>query len=118
MAGIKFDITGDNKNVLDSFNGVQQGVRKMQQGVESAGMSIEQAFKRVQNAATASLAGFSVKEFVQKVAQVRGEFQQLEVAFTTMLDSASKAEALMSQLTRTAAITPFGLEDVDRKSVV
>ena len=112
MPSLKFDITGDNKNVLDSFNGVQQGVRRMQHEVEHSGQSIESMFNRIQYAATASLAGFSVKEFVHKVAQVRGEFQQLEVAFTTMLGSAEKAKELMQQLTRTAARTPFDLQSV------
>ncbi len=53
-----------------------------------------------------------MKELVSKIASVRGEFQQLEVAFRTMLGSTSKADALMQQLVRTAATTPFGLEDV------
>lgn len=55
---------------------------------------------------------FSMKGIVSEVANVRGQFQQLEVAFNTMLGSADKAEALMAQLVRTAAITPFDLEGV------
>ena len=55
---------------------------------------------------------FSMKGLVAEVANVRGQFQQLEVAFNTMLGSADKAEALMAQLVRTAAITPFDLEGV------
>lgn len=55
---------------------------------------------------------FSMKGIVSEVANVRGQFQQLEVAFNTMLGSADKADALMAQLVRTAAITPFDLEGV------
>lgn len=55
---------------------------------------------------------FSMKGLVSEIANVRGQFQQLEVAFNTMLGSADKAEALMAQLVRTAAITPFDLEGV------
>lgn len=58
------------------------------------------------------IAAFAMKELVSKIAGVRGEFQQLEVAFRTMLGSASKADALIQQLIKTAATTPFGLEDV------
>ncbi len=54
----------------------------------------------------------AVKAFIQKVVETRGEFQQLEVSFTTMLGSAEKANALMQQLTKTAAITPFDLKGV------
>ena len=38
---------------------------------------------------------FSLKELVYNVASVRGQFQQLEVAFNTMLGSAEQANALM-----------------------
>ncbi len=55
---------------------------------------------------------FSMKGLVSKIANVRGQFQQLEVAFNTMLGSADKADALMAQLVRTAATTPFDLEGV------
>lgn len=55
---------------------------------------------------------FSMKGIVSEVANVRGQFQKLEVAFNTMLGSADKADALMAQLVRTAAITPFDLEGV------
>lgn len=41
-----------------------------------------------------------------------GEFQQLEVAFKTMLGSEDKANALMQQLVKTAATTPFDLQGV------
>ena len=55
---------------------------------------------------------WSVKEFSQKVMQVRGQFQQLEMSFKTMLQSEEKANALMQQLVKTAAITPFDLAGV------
>lgn len=54
----------------------------------------------------------AVKAFTQQVIQTRGEFQQLEVAFTTMLGSEEKANTLMMQLTKTAAVTPFDLKGV------
>lgn len=55
---------------------------------------------------------FAVKELVSNIVKVRGEFQQLEVSFNTMLGSEEKADALMQQLIRTAATTPFDLQSV------
>lgn len=112
MAGIKFDITGDNRNVLQSFNEVQSGVKQMQRQVEDSGASIEDMFKRIGAVAGLTFAGVSVKEFVRNVMNVRGEFQKLEVAFTTMFQSEEKAASLMNQLVKTAAITPFDLKGV------
>ena len=54
----------------------------------------------------------AVSGFVTKVTQVRGEFQQLEIAFGTMLNSGAKAEKLIGQLADTAAKTPFDLQGV------
>ena len=112
MAGLKFDITGDNSNMLSALQGTQNGVRQTQSVIEESGQSIEQMFGRIQTAAAASLGAFSAKEFASKVMSIRGEFQQLEVAFSTMLGSASEANALMNQLVRTAATTPFDLKGV------
>lgn len=55
---------------------------------------------------------FAVKELVSNIVKVRGEFQQLEVSFNTMLGSEEKSDALMQQLIRTAATTPFDLQSV------
>ena len=112
MAGLKFDITGDNGNMLSALQGVQNGVRQTQRVVEQSGQGIEQVFSKVQSAAATAAGAFSAKELVRNVLEVRGQFQQLEVAFTTMLGSADKANDLMSQLVRTAATTPFDLKSV------
>lgn len=112
MAGLKFDITGDNGNMLSALQGVQNGVRQTQRVVEQSGQGIEQVFSKVQSAAAAAAGAFSAKELVRNVLEVRGQFQQLEVAFTTMLGSADKTNDLMSQLVRTAATTPFDLKSV------
>ena len=105
-------ITGEHQGFLNALKGAQDGVRATSREIEKSGMSIEQMFGRIKQAAALSLAGFSAKEFAQKVITIRGEFQKLEVAFNTMLGSAEKANALMQQLTKTAAITPFDLQGV------
>lgn len=112
MAGLKFDITGDNGNMLSALQGVQNGVRQTQSVVEQSGQGIEQVFSKIQSAAAAAAGAFSAKELVRNVLEVRGQFQQLEVAFTTMLGNAEKANTLMDQLVRTAATTPFDLKSV------
>lgn len=46
----------------------------------------------------------------KQIIDVRNQFQQLEIAFGTMLKSTEKASALMKDLTKFAAETPFGLQ--------
>ena len=103
-------ITGDNQGFINALNGARAGVRATAREVEQSGGSIEQMFSRIKIAATGALAGFSAKAFIQQVATIRGEFQQLEASFTTLLGSAEKAQSMMGDITKLAATTPFDLK--------
>ena len=78
----------------------------------SEGEKIDNSMKKIAASVAGVFAVSKIKEFVSQVANVRGQFQQLEMAFKTMLGSAEKADALMQQLIKTAATTPFGMTDV------
>ena len=112
MAGLHFNITGDNSDFMNALRETETGIRNTAKGVEQSGMSIESMFGKLSKAAAGLGVAFSAQQFISQMASVRGEFQQLEVAFETMLGSTEKASALMAQITRTAAVTPFGLQDV------
>lgn len=63
----------------------------------------------------AALAGITfgvdkIKDLGSEIINVRNQFQQLEIAFGTMLKSKDKAATLMKDLTKFAAETPFGLQ--------
>lgn len=90
---------------MEQMTGKTAQANRQMQELDKSGLSLQKTVGRLASA-------FAMKELVSKIATVRGEFQQLEVAFETMLGSAEKAKTLMSQLTQTAATTPFGLEDV------
>ena len=112
MAQLKIDVTADSSDAVKGFQQVQNKIAETRKQLDSSGMSAEQMFERIKNAANIAIAGISLKSLTDKVVQTRGEFQQLEVAFTTMLGSASKANSLMTQLVKTAATTPFDLKGV------
>ena len=78
----------------------------------AAGEEADEAFNKMKNSIASVAAGVSLGMLVKKIAEVRGEVQQLEVAFETMLGSKQKADALMAQMVELAAKTPFGLQDV------
>lgn len=52
MAGLKFDITGDNGNMLSALEGVQNGVKQTQKVVEQSGSGIEEMFGKIGSSAT------------------------------------------------------------------
>lgn len=99
--GVKFPEVDKNlKAAADATKGVNTGLDDMiKKGLRFAGLSFG--------------AG-QLLNFGRQVMSVRGEFQQLEVAFTTLLGSEQKAQKLMQQLTKTAATTPFDLQSVSR----
>lgn len=112
MASIKFDITGDNSSVLKAFRGVQDGVSQTARAVEQQGQSIENVFNRIKSVASVAFAGFTAKEIISTLGTVRGEFQQFEIAFETMLGSGQKAKGMISDLANLAASTPFDMKGV------
>ena len=112
MGTLKFDITGDNSSVLKAFKGVQDGVTQTAQVVEQQGQSIESFFNRIKSVASVAFAGFTAKEIISTLGTVRGEFQQFEIAFETMLGSGQKAKTMISDLAKLAATTPYDMKGV------
>lgn len=86
---------------------------KVKTGSASAEMEqLDRQAESVRGTVSKIAGAFAVKELVSNIVKVRGEFQQLEASFRTMLGSEEKADALMQQLIRTAATTPFDLQSV------
>lgn len=112
MASIKFDTIIETAKVVSGFRDIQNAVHQTAARVEKDGKSIDDVISNIQNSMNIAIGGWSIGKFVNQMMQVRGQFQQTEMAFKTMLQSEEKADALMKQLIRTAAITPFGVEDV------
>ena len=112
MPSIKFDTIVETFKVVSGFRDIQNAVHQTAERVEKDGKSIDDIISKIQNSMNIAIGGWSIGKFVNQMMQVRGQFQQTEMAFKTMLQSEEKADALMKQLIRTAAVTPFGVEDV------
>lgn len=112
MPSIKFDTIVETAKVVSGFRDIQNAVHQTAERVEKDGKSINDVISNIQNSMNIAIGGWSIGKFVNQMMQVRGQFQQTEMAFKTMLQSEEKADALMKQLIRTAAVTPFGVEDV------
>lgn len=112
MPSIKFDTIVETAKVVSGFRDIQNAVHQTAERVEKDGKSIYDVISNIQNSMNIAIGGWSIGKFVNQMMQVRGQFQQTEMAFKTMLQSEEKADALMKQLIRTAAVTPFGVEDV------
>ena len=98
---------------------LDEGIKKMENmlndSMKSSQKETDKLQQSINNLAKGAMAFFTISkayDFAQKIIAVRSQFQQLEIAFGTMLKSKEKANALMAQMTDLAAKTPFGLQEV------
>lgn len=109
---IGFSVELDDSKLRQQIASSQRAFEQLADNVEADGARMDDAISGIGGAVASLGAAWSMQSFATKVAEVRGEFQKLQVAMETMLQSKTKAEALMAQMVQTAATTPFGLQEV------
>lgn len=109
---IFYDIGLDNDSLIADSNKSKKLISSIADSAERDGNRMTETFRTVAQSVGIAFSVNQVKNFVVSIAEVRGEFQQLEVAYTTMLGSKQKADALMAQTIDFAAKTPFDLQGV------
>lgn len=112
--GIKatLDISEMQKNVQKYV----QNIDMMQDHTDTASQSVARSFSRMQAAGAAFLSIDLAKRLASEMVSVYGTFQQLEIKFTSMLQSGEKAQKLMGELVNFAATTPFDLKGVSQSA--
>ena len=112
--GFKATLDIDDFNV--SSEAIERRIKKVANNVEGESGKMEDSLLSfAQNGAkyiVSYLVGQGMGSLLNSIVQTRGEFQQLEIAFGTMLKSSSKAKQLMDELVITAAKTPFDLQGI------
>lgn len=109
---IGFSVELNDAKLRQQIANSQRAFEQLADNVEADGARMDDAISGIGGAVASLGAAWSMQSFATKVAEVRGEFQKLQVAMETMLQSKTKAEALMAQMVQTAATTPFGLQEV------
>ena len=114
--GLGFRATLDVDDFNVSADAMEAKIKDVSGTTVTETGEMDQAFMNfATNAAryiTATLIGGGMMGLVNSIIQTRGQFQQLSIAFDTMLGSASKSKELMDQIVDTAAKTPFDLMGV------
>lgn len=109
---LQFDATVDMSQFGAQLSRIEAQLQGVTQSARDQATEIDNFSRKAATAIGTYLSVTQASNFVVDIARVRGEFQQLEVAFTTMLQSKEKADKLMAQVTQFAATTPFELQDV------
>lgn len=114
--GLGFAATLDIDDFNVSADAMDRHIRQVSTNIQMEAEDMEQSLLDfAQKGAMyiqAYLVGQGMTGLLQSIAEVRGQFQQLEIAFGTMLGSEQKAKDLMDQMIQTAAKTPFDLAGV------
>lgn len=110
--GINIRARLDSSELKRGIEESKRAVKKLGSSVQSEGEVIAKAMKRVETAVKGAFTVAAAKQFLSQMTEIRGQFQQLEIAFSTILGSATQADALMQQLVTTAAKTPFDLTGI------
>ena len=114
--GLAFKATLDIDDFNVSAQAMERHIKDFSNTAAQEAAEVEESFQQMAQRAgqyiTYYLVGLGMNNLVSSIVSVRGQFQQLEIAFGTMLGSEEKATALMQQMVNTAAKTPFGLMDV------
>ncbi|WP_316778426.1 tape measure protein [Pedobacter antarcticus] len=109
--GLNFDATIDDSQFHAQIRKMEQEIAGVTTSVIDQGNQIESWAKKAATAATAFFSINAAQGFISSLIDIRSQFQQLDIAFSTMLKSKATANALMKDLVGFAAETPFGLKD-------
>lgn len=109
---INLTVVIDNDEAIRKLRELQATAKSVTSNVVTDSDRMDIAMRKFGSTLAQIGAGASLAGLVRQIALTRGEFQQLEVAFTTLLQSKEKADALMSEMVELAAKTPFDLQGV------
>lgn len=118
-----YGIGADNSEFLKAFEEMHRVLNKTARLTDTQANQMAKSLMRVEDQSRSTTKAFTrlaaqigggvgLVSLSKKIVEVRGEFQQLEIAFETMLNSKEKSDRLMMEAVEFAAKTPFTLTDV------
>ncbi len=112
MANLYFEAQLDADQLKRELREINKRMTNFTKDVQTQGTQIDSTFKRIGAAMAGYFSITAAEGFLDQVIQVRGEFQQLDIALQTMLGSKSEADKLMAEVVSLAAKTPFSLTEL------
>lgn len=101
-----------NNTVKKDANRIKSEIEGITRKTKKESGEIRQIINNMLKGAAVFFTTQQAIQFAKTIAIVRGEFQQLEVAYSTMLGNKAKADKLMADTIDFAAKTPFDLQGV------
>ncbi len=110
--GLQWEASIDLTRFEQQFRDIQTRLGQLANTSNNAASQIDAFTRRAASAIGAYISLAAGQQFAADIVRVRGEFQQLQIAFETMLQSKSRADQLFKEAVTLAAQTPLELKDV------
>ena len=102
----------NNDEFSRNTNKVKSDIKGVTATATEEAAKMDQLYKKLGTALAGYFSFQAAAGLVNSIAQVRGEFQQLEISLETILKSKEKADQLLAEVVQLAAKTPFSLKEV------
>lgn len=113
MAGeLEFEAVIRDRDFKKSTERMKRQIAGVSDKAESESQRMQASFKKLGTVLAGVFTVAAATQFTRELINVRSQFEQLDVALTTILKSKTKANALMDQIKQLALETPFNLLDV------
>lgn len=100
------------RSLLQGERDTTQVFNRIQKQAKNSSDQLDAWAKKAATAAASYFSLSAAKNFVAELVNVRGEFEQLQIAYETILKSKQKGDALFAETANFAATTPFNFTDV------
>lgn len=113
---LEFDAVINAGQFNAAISAIEKQLTSLTKKAEDEARGIDTLVKKTSLAIASYASVATAKNFIGDIVRVRGEFQQLEVAFKTMLKNKSASDKLLAEATTLAAKTPFTLQEVGQSA--
>lgn len=108
---LNYRSTLDDSQFQAAIGRMEANVGRMTGQLMNQNGELETFAKKATDVANAFFSFDNIAAFLSSVVQVRNEYQQLDITFSTILKGKTAADALMKDLSSFAGTTPFGLKE-------
>lgn len=109
---VHFMFTGDNKDLLRKAQESRKEILAIDKQAKETSQSMETSFGSMGAAIAAFFTAQQASAIINKIIEVRGEFQKFKAVLSNTLGSDQKAQSAMDMLTDFASKTPFQVNEL------
>lgn len=109
---VYFEFRASNAKLQSDLAQTQKMFKGLGDNALSVGNRVNSTFKDIGRTIATVFTIDTAANFINQIVKVRGEIQALELSFETLLQSKTKADAMIAQIRQYAIDTPFDIKQI------